>query len=783
MKRLNWFKVGSLAGMAALLATAGCSGGGSGTTPTGVTALTVAEQVSVVDAQAEEGGGVGKLLGLVSVGDLPALSDFKTDRKNVYVAERSGDVFNTVNEILCMMAQTRYDEMLNKGPYKALINENVCSASRSSASAGSAGSSAAAAAASSAPNYVTWLVKSERASNSSDQIVQVQFREREDDAEQVIEARAVIEEGATPDNPYGVFKMSFLGYIPELNETSANPGFTGVMEAKREDDGRISLNFMNEMGETELESVKLFKDGTGGHGSVKIESDWDNAEFDFAFTENLFRRRSIDGLTDVCLNRKSFENSVWRYGLYDSDTGARITRNSGFPIKYTSGGTEHYGFVGYWGLYTSDNVTVPDGATVTKQAMGNDPEKDYTLKRVAGKLKKHTRNATTLAKITDVAVEGFDQSTMTSVRYEWDGTGFKKLAVMATSGDNMGMWQNLAAEQQTYLDLANVQQSELNFWSQSLGGQVRIPLTGTWGMEGFTATPGQLSNSTAVYFYVEKVIMPGETVPATLACFSNCPQKSGITVTSLPENWTPGTGSQRYNFTFDTANLVLKSGDTSLVDASTTGQVQFMSGPLFAPTDANLAEIECDGFEGDTIPYCGWQAWSKLSEFYTWETGNQQWSQLALLMDGSTVKAFEQPLRVTYDSSQNGDGPFYVLDYNSFGDLGGIPGKCVNMNTGAVVSCEPSREIRYVSEFSIPEGHKVTAKDPNGGADITYYVKPLEMEQRMLSAEGACGALATTHETLPETAAAAGWAAVDLDDDVVASNSEAPAVIGGVVQE
>ena len=268
---------------------------------------------------------------------------------------------------------------------------------------------------------------------------------------------------------------------------------------------------------------------------------------------------------------------------------------------------------------------------------------------------------------------------------------------------------------------------------------------------------------------------------------ANCPQKAGVTVDNISEMWNfMDGGSQTHEYSFDRSNLVLKSGETALVDESTHGQVSYFSGPLFNATPENLAQLECDFDLPPEITgpvYCGWQAWSKLSEFYTWETGNQQWSRLALLMDGSTVKAFEQPLRVTYDKSQTGAGPFYVLDYNSFGDLGGIPGKCVNMDTGDVVSCQNSREIRYVSDFSIPKGHKVTAKSIDSETPITYYVKPLEMEQRMLPPlAGNCDVLTVSRETLPDTAAEAGWVPFTLDSDVTDAISEAPAVIGGVVQ-
>src|SRR6185369_4698912 len=125
----------------AAVALAGCGGGGSSSTSTSTdtvgitstdstgvtTALTVASKVSVVDANTTNGGlqEIGLLKSLFL--SFPATSDYMKDATNVYVQEGSTDAFRTVNEILCMMGQTRYEAMLNKGDYKALVDQNLCS--------------------------------------------------------------------------------------------------------------------------------------------------------------------------------------------------------------------------------------------------------------------------------------------------------------------------------------------------------------------------------------------------------------------------------------------------------------------------------------------------------------------------------------------------------------------------------------------------------------------------------------------------------------------------------
>jgi len=58
-----------------------------------------------------------------------------------------------------MIAQTNYATMVNQGPYKALVDQNLCSASDNSSTGG-------------APNYLYWTVNVTRTDNNSPEIVQ-----------------------------------------------------------------------------------------------------------------------------------------------------------------------------------------------------------------------------------------------------------------------------------------------------------------------------------------------------------------------------------------------------------------------------------------------------------------------------------------------------------------------------------------------------------------------------------------------------------------------------------
>jgi hypothetical protein len=77
-----------------------------------------------------------------------------------------------------------------------------------------------------------------------------------------------------------------------------------------------------------------------------------------------------------------------------------------------------------------------------------------------------------------------------------------------------------------------------------------------------------------------------------------------------------------------------------------------------------------------------------------------------------------------------------MMDYTGFGSLQGIPGKCVDMDTGADTQCASSPSIRWVPAFVIPpiqaDGVTFTIVTADTGAGpVEYFVKPLEVGQRM----------------------------------------------------
>jgi hypothetical protein len=791
-----------------------CSGGGSGSggaAPAATSSLQVADKVSVVDAKLS--GSVAAVaplhIGLfkVTAADLAAAADYNADKTQVYVSERSAEAFNEINNILCMVSQTKGDAMLNKGAYVALVDQTQCDTNKSDAS--SAGQDSQNQSSSSGmPDYTTFTVLATRADNNSPEYLKVwvHMKQKGSDPEQIILVNLTITEGKSDTNPYGLFTMDFLGHPSTNGVMTSGVSFKGVMKAERNAAGEVLLKFAEENygGYPCVRKITLNRqgDGSSGTGSVYDQHNEMNSgitttvtsQFDIAFNTDNFLRN--DGTTTICLDRNNFEESAWRYGLYDSN-GARVDRNSGFSVNTKADGSGSYGFVGYWGLWLDNNATITNN-TLYKfdYSSANAAPIAYTVFTAGGKLKKHTKKMMTLADIKGVPLNYSvcNQNGCSNDQVVWNGADqkFYITAIMPSNCSNNCQWQNITP---VALDLTTLQWGELNFWSQSLSGQVRVPLANC--IQSFpTCTSGPCAppsttcdapvSTTNVIFFAEDLVYPTDTIPSSFACYDNCPQIDGSGQAYI-NTMTSGPSNTATNYTFNPTSMLLQLNGSSVImsQTSSTNPYGVMSGALFDPTSANLAALDCN-WDWDNNPatspqVCGWKAWSALDVFYTWETGPDSWNQFSALKDGTgAMLKFEPPLSVKYVHNKAPYvGATFMLDYSGFGNLNGIPGKCVDMDSGLEVQCSSSNTVRYVPAFVIPPTQEDGTLTKVTVDTTEYLVKPLELEQRMMPVDvGYCSTLSVTPYTLPDLATEWTDPAIGTEPVVTA----APAVIGGVVQ-
>ncbi|MCP4752626.1 MAG: hypothetical protein GY866_17195 [Proteobacteria bacterium] len=778
----------------------------------GSAALTVAGKVSVVDAKSSSSAGavavgnrslivhtesIGRdFLLAINVSEFPATADYNQDETLVFVHEESVQVFDTVNEILCSIAQTQYGDMKGKGNYRAQIDLSQCSSNKDSVES-NVQDSQNQSSSSTKTEYEEWIVNSSR---ETDQPHIIKFwidQEAEEDGGMpatLIVAKMSIYQSADSINPYGYFRMDFVGY-PVIDGTLVTTAtmFKGYMQTVTEaSTSNILLQFSNtmNMGENKIFSeqatFKRAADGTSGSGvlaapdfsTMQSEDDTPGTmSYKIAYDENYFLRS--DGTNQKCFDRGSFQQTVWSYGMYDSN-GARVSLNSGFPITVTASGEDYHGWVGYHGLWLPDDVELSSGDTVYKETYDDDggQSEEYEVFIAGGRLMKHTRKLTTLGDLKNVPLQWGTMDTDTDeyvqYRVEWDGSNMKKTATMNEQDYN---WEPITSETIVF----GSDDYSFHFWSEALGG------SGSFKLKDENGNVKAPSDTTAVVFHTQNVVYPTDTVPSSLVCANQCPDPNKLTeadVNLTDKNWEIDQAPAAdlfYQYTFATSDMVLKYGGSAIVmsDENEANSWGIHTGLLFEATPANLDILKC---EWDDTKTCTWQAWDNMESFYTWETGPEDWNKFTAIKDAGTGQfaKFDPPIKASYQHAQTDsgaydykyDGATFNLDYAGHGNLHGIPGRCID-NNGEATECD--RNTRWIPEFSIPAGSELT--DVNN-TSVSYVIKPLDMEQRMVvSVDANCASLSLPSFSLPSTE--------DWEDPAIGDKpdvSGAPAVIGGVLQ-
>jgi len=667
------------------------------------------------------------------------------------------------------------------------------------------------------PDYEMWTVNSSRADDNSPQIVKAWIHQKgyQGEPNMIIFAKAVIEKGLDEVPPYGLFTVTFKAY-PDINVPPEYLPYVPILmkgfmkTVQDEGTGKLLLKFAEKTDFTipgegavlyeERATLDRAADGSTGGGSVYTYEDDpfiaepEESTFNFAYDPFYFLREEVLGTPiQMCLSRTEFEETAWSYGLYDSSTGSRINRQSGFPIKAKVNSKDYYGWVGYWGVWFPKNLM--NGQTVykfTPGPEGADPV-PYTLLKSGGRLKKYTRNETTLGQIKNIPLDYRDMNDFKSYRLKWDGTQFLKFEWLDET--NNYVWVKIDPPEVYSLD--NLPYDILTFWSQALNGNVQIRLNydNNCTNAGEPMAPPVFSctatDDTLVNFYTQDLVYPGDSVPEPLYCFGGCPDVAKLNTDNPFNSYeTPQPGVlptnpavEHMEYTFDPGQMVLKQGDTPVVTTTPAPNYQWglMSGSLFSAEYLDLLACELtDMIPANPDSTCGYKAWSELPVYYMWETGPNDWNQFTVLVDPSTEEPqkFEPPLLVSYVHQWDPLDPLntsmFYLEYSGFGNLWGIPGHCVNQDTGLEESC--NEDTRWIPQFTIEEGSLVTDVLDNG---IQYLVKPLEMEQRMSSLDlSNCENLTLTPYELPKMTE---YTDPNIGAEPVVEGP--PAVIGGVVQQ
>lgn len=693
-------------------------------------------------------------------------SPYRADAQHSHVEDATSQGIAQVNMITCFMSSMRPDALVNEGRYVALVDKKKCDpnarSDTSNASSDNAGSNAA--------SYMNSIVESTRASNADPMRVKVWIDEAEQDFAATIFVNISASEAPTTANPYGVFRLDYCGRADGSSQCLMN-GFldgstNGISYYERE---------MHGGGAGNTTALKLIAASTdNGAGALQIDQQGQQLGYRFAYDANLFRRS--DGNADQCFSRLADDPdtgmSVWRYGLYDAASGERVTLRSGFPIEFAApDGKTYNGQIGYYGLWLPPDAApqVVSGTTVQRVEYQPDqpPTKTpYTLVKADGRLMKYTKKTRTLASADQLRFNtwvgdatGFFAGAAGNRQYEmyWDEAAGAFKATGTMECNDSGCQTRALDAEQAVAAAYFAPQGGVRGWSQSLGGEVFIPLAATVGPVD--------SAHVEVIYRVQDLVYPAQ-MPATLYCLRECPTAASMQayfgngstsaspfVDSTFNRWQPTGADGVVAYTSDASAALLRDGTAAALTFTDTaalqGRPQYRWGVRTGRLFTTLADAQCADNPG---LYCDNRV-DQLDVYYQWETGPNQWNQFAAVKDGAgSIVSFDAPLQVTYNVPQGARygayaGKAIVLQYGGFGDLWGIPGECVSRLTNEHVACE-TPDARYVPAFVIPYD-EVAGRVSNGGTN--YLVKWLDREIRFAKKDVAVCASAGV--TLPSALA------------------------------
>ncbi len=744
----------------------------------------------------------------------PTTSPYYTDTTNSYVQDETTQAMSSLNGLLCDISAMAPAQMVNLGDYIALVDVNACNPNSSGGSSASNNSGA---------SYYSFVVNSSRVDNNSPMIAKIWLDEPANGYLSMIHLSATQAPNAT--DPHGRFRMDYCS----VTSTDTNCPNIGYINSTAN-----GLDYyLYSIGAWGTAEMKLKLNASGNStGSGALTQTYTGAgmptdsTFTFAYNADYFRRS--DGVSDLCFDRSAANasESVWSYGLYDVASGARIERNSGFPIEYTDLATQTTmnGYIGYWGLSARTEVDTSKPVNQVTYGSGGATKTPYTLMQTGGKLIKYSLITKTLAQLDKIKfifwasrdVGGVTvpatPSTLTSgTSYEvyWDNSYGTSGTFWITGQRDPSTYNVVPYAAEVALSIADMQLAApygIYGYSNMLGGSFNIP----------GSDMPALGGSTNVKMQTQDVVYPSEFASlGGMMCINNCPTAADIALSnaalvgspvspfqSATVGWAVSPGKALYNYTLDAATGNLMDATTAAaISTATTGNNTYgiTSGRLVATADLALLDAAVAARSGTAGNYTQADI-DALPTYYEWRTGPNNWNQLSILTDAANAPVrFDPPLNVNFtvpNVAKYGTtaGATINLQYGGFGNLWGIPSTCVDSATNLACTfgaggTAPGNQ-RWTPEFSIPTSLSsvVTVPYDQGSAvaGTTYLVKALYKEVRLanvplLTCDGAgltVPDIATV--TLPTADPSAATTAKSIGAMPTFNPQPAPRVIQGV---
>jgi len=581
------------------------------------------------------------------------------------------DALDMINDVLQLIDSSGYKDFVNKGPYQALIVPP--GGDDNKASGGDKKSN-------NKVEKLTPMTVNVTKSDTADSPMKIDFWMimKEDDGPNGgfdinVKGHVEVTKAANDSTlPWGVFTFDvegtagFGGNIGDLKlfkvgiKTIENAD--GLAEMEFIDSGSFPDQNNKILSASNSIHVIANKDLSAGNMRVLLNNGVDTDNLYVTFNKDYFID-FVDSDSSSHEYSKKFSDlkqTAFEYAVFNKETGAELSLNAGMPFKTADG---NFGYAGNWGVWAESQNLIVDGAQITSE--GSNPL-TYTVVSKNGKLIKHTKVSKTLGDIAGLPLYMWDDNTGKDKVIKWNSASSIFQQVGTMGADSNGNWALTAFDVGNYVTLTTGNTDEWDGgWSESLSTFLEIGRYINGGVS--------LADNTAIQYYVENAVKPGDSVPSTLYTKEWVPNFAVANAAALeaqedthhncwgnsPEN------CKSPALTFDSSNYTLKNSSTEIIApsknvldlSSSRYQWGVHIGGLVAATNG-----EAHG--GDT--------------YYSWNTGDNEWNKFTSIKNASgAMVAFDQPIRISYKHiptndrnyalstrDQQRDNMLYQMDYD-----------------------------------------------------------------------------------------------------------------------